>query len=39
PKGVGPMEIGDRVRVEIEGIGQLENTVISRLSQAKTKQD
>ncbi|WP_424098894.1 fumarylacetoacetate hydrolase family protein [Moorena producens] len=39
PKGVGPMEVGDRVRVEIEGIGQLENTVISRPSQAKTKQD
>jgi 2-keto-4-pentenoate hydratase/2-oxohepta-3-ene-1,7-dioic acid hydratase in catechol pathway len=30
PKGVGPMQIGDRIRVEIEGIGQLENTVVSR---------
>jgi 2-keto-4-pentenoate hydratase/2-oxohepta-3-ene-1,7-dioic acid hydratase in catechol pathway len=30
PEGVGPMQIGDRVRVEIEGIGQLENTVVIR---------
>lgn len=28
PQGVGPMQIGDRVRIEIEGIGSLENTVI-----------
>nr|WP_228021434.1 fumarylacetoacetate hydrolase family protein [Romeria gracilis] len=27
PKGIGPMQVGDRVRVEIEGIGCLENTV------------
>ncbi|PMB42615.1 5-oxo-1,2,5-tricarboxylic-3-penten acid decarboxylase [Fischerella thermalis CCMEE 5205] len=27
PVGVGPLNIGDRVRVEIEGIGRLENTV------------
>ncbi len=27
PEGVGPMQIGDRVRIEIEGIGSLENTV------------
>jgi 2-keto-4-pentenoate hydratase/2-oxohepta-3-ene-1,7-dioic acid hydratase in catechol pathway len=32
PQGIGPMEIGDRVRVEIEGIGQLENTVVARAS-------
>lgn len=32
PEGVGAMQIGDRVRVEIEGIGQLENTVIARSS-------
>ncbi|MCW6035046.1 fumarylacetoacetate hydrolase family protein [Spirulina subsalsa FACHB-351] len=25
PEGVGPLEVGDRVRVEIEGIGELEN--------------
>ncbi|MDB9511245.1 fumarylacetoacetate hydrolase family protein [Kamptonema animale CS-326] len=27
PQGVGPLQIGDRIRVEIEGIGALENTV------------
>jgi 2-keto-4-pentenoate hydratase/2-oxohepta-3-ene-1,7-dioic acid hydratase in catechol pathway len=32
PQGVGPMQIGDRVRVEIEGIGHLENTVVPRSS-------
>jgi 2-keto-4-pentenoate hydratase/2-oxohepta-3-ene-1,7-dioic acid hydratase in catechol pathway len=32
PEGVGPMQIGDRVRVEIEGIGSLENVVGQRLS-------
>ncbi|MBE9059066.1 fumarylacetoacetate hydrolase family protein [Sphaerospermopsis sp. LEGE 08334] len=30
PFGVGPLNIGDRVRVEIEGIGRLENIVIRR---------
>ncbi|GAC1460267.1 MAG: fumarylacetoacetate hydrolase family protein [Chamaesiphon sp.] len=30
PKGIGPMQIGDRIRIEIEGIGQLENTVTIR---------
>ncbi|NWF58271.1 MAG: fumarylacetoacetate hydrolase family protein [Fischerella sp.] len=30
PFGVGPLKIGDRVRVEIEGIGRLENTVVAR---------
>lgn len=29
PMGIGPLQIGDRVRVEIEGIGYLENPVIS----------
>ncbi|MDB9315166.1 fumarylacetoacetate hydrolase family protein [Spirulina sp. CS-785/01] len=28
PQGVGPLERGDQVRVEIEGIGKLENTVV-----------
>ena len=32
PQGIGPMQIGDHVRVEIEGIGQLENTVVARTS-------
>jgi 2-keto-4-pentenoate hydratase/2-oxohepta-3-ene-1,7-dioic acid hydratase in catechol pathway len=27
PKGVGPLEAGDRIEVEIEGIGALENVV------------
>ncbi|PMB53630.1 5-oxo-1,2,5-tricarboxylic-3-penten acid decarboxylase [Fischerella thermalis CCMEE 5201] len=27
PVGVGPLNVGDRVRIEIEGIGRLENTV------------
>ncbi len=30
PEGVGPLQPGDRVRVEIEGIGSLENAVTSR---------
>jgi 2-keto-4-pentenoate hydratase/2-oxohepta-3-ene-1,7-dioic acid hydratase in catechol pathway len=30
PEGVGPLHLGDRVRVEIEGIGRLENTVAAR---------
>jgi 2-keto-4-pentenoate hydratase/2-oxohepta-3-ene-1,7-dioic acid hydratase in catechol pathway len=30
PLGVGPLQLGDRVRVEIEGIGRLENTVVAR---------
>jgi 2-keto-4-pentenoate hydratase/2-oxohepta-3-ene-1,7-dioic acid hydratase in catechol pathway len=30
PAGVGPLAIGDQVRVEIEGIGTLENTVVAR---------
>ncbi|MDR9404726.1 MAG: fumarylacetoacetate hydrolase family protein [Halothece sp. Uz-M2-17] len=29
PKGIGPMQIGDRVRIEIEGIGALENYILS----------
>ncbi|MEO3707137.1 fumarylacetoacetate hydrolase family protein [Trichormus azollae] len=30
PFGVGPLNVGDLVRVEIEGIGRLENSVINR---------
>lgn len=30
PPGVGALNAGDRIRVEIEGIGRLENTVILR---------
>jgi 2-keto-4-pentenoate hydratase/2-oxohepta-3-ene-1,7-dioic acid hydratase in catechol pathway len=29
PAGIGPMQPGDRVEVEIEGIGTLPNTVVS----------
>lgn len=29
PEGIRPLEIGDRVRVEIEGIGSLENSVVA----------
>lgn len=32
PQGVGAMQVGDRVRVEIEGIGQLDSFVIARAS-------
>ncbi len=31
PEGVGELQVGDRVRIEIEGIGSLENTVASKL--------
>ncbi|BAT56042.1 2-hydroxyhepta-2,4-diene-1,7-dioate isomerase [Nostoc sp. NIES-3756] len=30
PEGVGALHTGDRIRVEIEGIGRLENTVATR---------
>ena len=30
PAGVGALQIGDRIRVEIEGIGRLENTVVAK---------
>lgn len=30
PEGVGPLAVGDRVRIEIEGIGSLDNTVVAR---------
>jgi 2-keto-4-pentenoate hydratase/2-oxohepta-3-ene-1,7-dioic acid hydratase in catechol pathway len=30
PMGVGFLDVGDRIRVEIEGIGRLENSVIQR---------
>lgn len=29
PEGIGPMTIGDVVRVEIQGIGSLENTIVA----------
>jgi 2-keto-4-pentenoate hydratase/2-oxohepta-3-ene-1,7-dioic acid hydratase in catechol pathway len=30
PAGIGPLAVGDRVRIEIEGIGCLENRVLTR---------
>lgn len=30
PEGVGPVNIGDRIRVEIEGIGCLDNTLVAK---------
>lgn len=30
PEGIGPMQVGDHVRVEIEGIGYLSNTLAPR---------
>lgn len=30
PEGIGPVQVGDRIRIEIEGIGCLENTVVAR---------
>lgn len=32
PEGVGPLEIGDQVRIEIEGIGSLVNEVRTRIT-------
>jgi len=32
PEGVGPLKVGNRVRVEVEGIGSLSNIVIARPS-------
>ncbi|MGD1906693.1 MAG: fumarylacetoacetate hydrolase family protein [Leptolyngbyaceae cyanobacterium] len=34
PEGVGPLQIGDRVRIKIEGIGALENRVQARIQPA-----
>ncbi|MGB3135854.1 MAG: fumarylacetoacetate hydrolase family protein, partial [Nodosilinea sp.] len=30
PAGVGPLSVGDHIRVEIEGIGMLNNTIALR---------
>ncbi|NJM96388.1 MAG: fumarylacetoacetate hydrolase family protein [Phormidesmis sp. RL_2_1] len=31
PEGVGPLSVGDRIRIEIEGIGSLENKVKAKI--------
>ncbi len=36
PQGVGGMRVGDRIRVEIEGIGSLENPVEARQTSPQT---
>ncbi len=36
PEGVGPVQVGDRIRIEIEGIGCLENRVMARQSNPAT---
>jgi 2-keto-4-pentenoate hydratase/2-oxohepta-3-ene-1,7-dioic acid hydratase in catechol pathway len=33
PEGIGPLQVGDRVRVEIEGIGYLTNNVVPKKDQ------
>lgn len=38
PRGVGPLAIGDRVRVEIEGIGMLANSIAARKDGVKPVQ-
>lgn len=30
PEGIGPVQVGDRIRIEIEGIGALENHIAAR---------
>jgi 2-keto-4-pentenoate hydratase/2-oxohepta-3-ene-1,7-dioic acid hydratase in catechol pathway len=37
PQGVGSMQPGDRVRVEIEGIGALENSVVAKPTPSPTE--
>ncbi len=36
PEGVGPVTVGDRIRIKIEGIGSLENTVQTQKTSKKT---
>ena len=31
PAGIGPLSVGDQIRIEIEGIGCLENRVVARV--------
>jgi len=35
PEGVGPVAVGDRIRIEIEGIGCLENVVQAKATNSK----
>ncbi len=38
PEGVGPVGVGDRIRIEIEGIGSLENFVQAKLKAPNSKE-
>jgi 2-keto-4-pentenoate hydratase/2-oxohepta-3-ene-1,7-dioic acid hydratase in catechol pathway len=29
PEGVGPMQVGSKVRVVVPGVGQVENTIVA----------
>ncbi|HEY9907141.1 MAG TPA: fumarylacetoacetate hydrolase family protein [Thermosynechococcaceae cyanobacterium] len=35
PEGIGPVQVGDRVRIEIEGIGDLTNSIARRQIEAR----
>ena len=35
PEGIGPVQVGDRVRIEIEGIGDLTNSIARRQTEAR----
>lgn len=39
PEGVGPVDLGDRIRIEIEGIGCLENTVHAKILKAPVSKE
>ncbi len=38
PEGVGPVVVGDRIRIEIEGIGSLENVVQAKIKAPAAKE-
>ncbi len=39
PAGVGPLGVGDRIRIEIEGIGSLENVVHAKVVKAPASKE
>jgi 2-keto-4-pentenoate hydratase/2-oxohepta-3-ene-1,7-dioic acid hydratase in catechol pathway len=38
PEGVGPVVVGDRIRIEIEGIGSLENVIHAKVKAPASKE-
>ena len=38
PEGVGPVDVGDRIRIEIEGIGSLKNVVQAKIKAPNSKE-